>query len=80
LADGRSIAVVNWADGRGGWVCDDEDITESKRREAHFACCSKIARANVGHDVETLRFLAVNDAAVAHYGVQPRPISGDDGL
>jgi diguanylate cyclase (GGDEF)-like protein/PAS domain S-box-containing protein len=69
LADGRSIAVVNWPMAGGGWVATHEDITESKRREASFRLLFENSPVPMWvYDVETLRFLAVNDAAVAHYG------------
>jgi diguanylate cyclase (GGDEF)-like protein/PAS domain S-box-containing protein len=69
LADGRSISVVNWPMAGGGWVATHEDITESKRREASFRLLFEHSPVPMWvYDVETLRFLAVNDAAVAHYG------------
>jgi len=69
LADGRSIAVVNWPMAGGGWVATHEDITESKRREAIISpAVSKIAPCQCGSRCRDMRFLAVNDAAVAHYG------------
>ena len=69
LTDGRSIAVVNWPMAAGGWVATHEDITESKRREASFRLLFENSPVPMWvFDVETLRFLAVNDAAVEHYG------------
>jgi diguanylate cyclase (GGDEF)-like protein/PAS domain S-box-containing protein len=56
MADGGTIGI---------WV----DITELKRREASFRLLfdSNPLPMSV-YDCETLRFLAVNDAAVRHYG------------
>ena len=69
LADRRSIAVVNWPMAGGGWVATHEDITESKRREASFRLLFENSPMPMWvYDVETLRFLKVNDAAIAHYG------------
>jgi diguanylate cyclase (GGDEF)-like protein/PAS domain S-box-containing protein len=69
LADGRSIAVVNSPMAGGGWVATHEDITESKRREASFRLLFEHSPVPMWvYDRETLRFLAMNDAAVEHYG------------
>jgi diguanylate cyclase (GGDEF)-like protein/PAS domain S-box-containing protein len=72
LADGRSIAVVNWPMIGGGWVATHEDITESKGREASFRLLFEHSPVPMWvYDIETLQFLAVNDAAVDHYGYNP---------
>jgi diguanylate cyclase (GGDEF)-like protein/PAS domain S-box-containing protein len=69
LVDGRNIAVVNWPMRGGGWVATHEDVTESKRREASFRLLFESNPVPLWvYDTETLRFLAVNDAAIAHYG------------
>jgi diguanylate cyclase (GGDEF)-like protein/PAS domain S-box-containing protein len=69
LDDGRSISVVNWPMVGGGWVATHEDITESKGREASFRLLFEHSPVPMWvYDIETLRFLAVNDAAVDHYG------------
>ena len=69
LADGRSIAVVNTPMKGGGWVATHEDITESKRREASFRLLFEHSPVPMWvFDVDDLRFLAVNDAALQHYG------------
>jgi diguanylate cyclase (GGDEF)-like protein/PAS domain S-box-containing protein len=69
LADGRSISVVNWPLIGGGWVATHEDITESKGREASFRLLFEHSPVPMWvYDIETLQFLAVNDAAVDHYG------------
>jgi diguanylate cyclase (GGDEF)-like protein/PAS domain S-box-containing protein len=69
LPDGRMISVTNAPVPEGGWVSTHEDITESKRREASFRLLFESNPLPMWvFDVETLRFLAVNDAAVAHYG------------
>ena len=53
----------------GGWVATHEDVTEAKRREESFRLLfDNNPVAMWVFDRETLRFLAVNDAAVAQYG------------
>src|SRR5215471_3259810 len=69
LGDGRYIAVVHRPLSNGGWVATHEDVTETKRREESFRLLfegSPVPMWVIGRD--TLRFLAVNEAAVAHYG------------
>ena len=69
LPDGRTMSVTNAPVPGGGWVSTHEDITESKRREASFRLLFENNPLPMWvYDGETLRFLAVNDAAVAHYG------------
>jgi diguanylate cyclase (GGDEF)-like protein/PAS domain S-box-containing protein len=69
LRDGRHIAVVHRPMEGGAWLATHEDVTEAKRREESFQLLfdHNPAPMWVSHR-ETLRFLAVNDAAVAHYG------------
>jgi diguanylate cyclase (GGDEF)-like protein/PAS domain S-box-containing protein len=69
LPDGRFIQIVNHPVKDGGWVATHEDVTEKMRREESFRLLF------VGNPVpmwvvdrETLCFLAVNEAAVKHYG------------
>jgi diguanylate cyclase (GGDEF)-like protein/PAS domain S-box-containing protein len=53
----------------GGWVATHEDITEAKRKEASFRLLFDSNPVPMWvFDRDSLRFLAVNDAAVAHYG------------
>jgi len=67
--DGRTISVVNEPMENGGWVATHEDITEAKRQEASFRLLFKNNPVPMWvYDLESLRFLAVNEAAVAHYG------------
>ena len=67
--DGRIISVVNQPMAGGGWVATHEDVTEARRQEASFRLLFKSNPIPMWvHDRESLRFLAVNDAAVAHYG------------
>ena len=69
LHDGRFISVVHRPMPGGGWVATHEDITEFKRREESFRLLfdgSPMAMWVV--DRETLHFLAVNEAAIQHYG------------
>jgi diguanylate cyclase (GGDEF)-like protein/PAS domain S-box-containing protein len=69
LPDGRTMSVTNAPVPGGGWVSTHEDITESKRREASFRLLFDNNPLPMwAYDSETLQFLAVNDAAVAHYG------------
>ncbi len=69
LRDGRTIAVVSEPIPEGGWVATHQDITEQTRREASFRFLFESNPVPMWiWDHATLRFLAVNDAAVAHYG------------
>jgi diguanylate cyclase (GGDEF)-like protein/PAS domain S-box-containing protein len=69
LHDGRYVSVVHRPTGDGGWVATHEDVTEAKRREESFRLLfDNNPVAMWVFDCETLRFLAVNDAAVAQYG------------
>lgn len=67
--DGRIILVVYQAMAGGGWVATHEDITEAKQQEASFRLLFKNNPVPMWvYALDSLRFLAVNDAAVAHYG------------
>jgi len=69
LSDGRAIAVMNQPMPGGGWVATHEDITESRRREASFQLLFENNPVPMWvYDLDNLRFLAVNAAAVANYG------------
>jgi diguanylate cyclase (GGDEF)-like protein/PAS domain S-box-containing protein len=69
LRDGRYVSVVHRPMRDGGWVATHEDVTEARRREESFQLLfDNNPVAMWVFDRETLRFLAVNDAAVAHYG------------
>jgi diguanylate cyclase (GGDEF)-like protein/PAS domain S-box-containing protein len=69
MPDGRTIAVVNESLPAGGWVATHQDITEDQRREASFRLLFDNSPVPMWvWDHETLRFLAVNDAALSHYG------------
>ena len=51
----------------GGWVATHEDVTEAKLREESFRLLFDSNPVPMWvHDHERLRFLAVNEAAVAH--------------
>ena len=53
----------------GGWVATHQDVTEATQREASFRLLFEGNPLPMWvYDLESLRFLAVNDAAVAHYG------------
>src|SRR6266436_9702622 len=63
------ISVTNAPVPHGGCVSTHEDITESARRETSFRLLFESNPLPMWvFDRETLRFLAVNDAAIAHYG------------
>jgi diguanylate cyclase (GGDEF)-like protein/PAS domain S-box-containing protein len=67
--DGREIMITNYPLADGGWVTTHEDQTEARRREASFRLLfdnNPVAMAVFDRD--TLRFLAVNDAAISLYG------------
>ena len=69
LRDGRYIAVVHRPLANGGWVATHEDVTEAKRREELFRLLFEGSPVPMWViDKETLRFLAVNEAAIALYG------------
>jgi diguanylate cyclase (GGDEF)-like protein/PAS domain S-box-containing protein len=69
LDDGRYISVVHTPMADGGWVATHEDVTEAKFREGSFRLLFDANPVPMWvFDRETLRFLAVNDAVVAHYG------------
>ena len=69
LADGRFVSVVHRPMIGGGWVATHEDITEAKQKDDSFRLMfEKNPIPMWVFDRATLRFLAVNDAAVAHYG------------
>ena len=69
MPDGRTISLVNEPLPSGGWVATHQDITEEQRREASFRLLFESSPVPMWvWDHETLRFLAVNDAAIVHYG------------
>lgn len=71
LADGRTIAVARRPLSGGGWVATHEDITELKQREASFQLLFDNNPVPMCvYDRKALRFMAVNQAAVAHYGYE----------
>lgn len=73
LSDGRMIAVARRPLLGGGWVATHEDITELKQREASFQLLFDNNPVPMWvFDRETLRFIAVNQAAVEHYGYDRR--------
>src|SRR5262245_45502606 len=69
LRDGRYIAVAHRPLSNGGWVATHEDVTETKRREESFRLLFEGSPVPMWViDSKTLRFLAVNEAAIAQYG------------
>ena len=69
LANGRYISVVFRPTADGGWVATHEDVTEVKHREESFRLLFEGNPVPMWvSDRASLRFLAVNEAAVTHYG------------
>ena len=63
-----SISPINTASERMTFVTV-RDVTERKQRDASFRLLFKNNPVPMGvYDLESLRFLAVNEAAIAHYG------------
>jgi PAS domain S-box-containing protein len=69
LRDGRYVSVVHRPVAGGGWVATHEDVTEARRREVSFHLLFDDNPMPMWViDRESLRFLAVNAATIAHYG------------
>ena len=69
LSNGRYISVVHRPMADGGWVATHEDITEAKHHEESFRLLFTANPVPMWVlDWENMCFLAVNDAAVTHYG------------
>lgn len=69
LMNGRIIGIRHRPTPDGGWVATHEDITEARRREASFRLLFDNNPVPMWvRDIETLQFLAVNEAAIKHYG------------
>jgi diguanylate cyclase (GGDEF)-like protein/PAS domain S-box-containing protein len=69
LHDGRYVSVNHRPMADGGWVSTHEDVTEVKAREESFRLLFKGNPVPMWvADRETLRFIAVNEAAILHYG------------
>ena len=69
LRDGRYISFVHRPMVGGGWVATHEDVTERVLREESFRLLfdnNPLPMCVI--DQENLRFLAVNETAVKHYG------------
>jgi diguanylate cyclase (GGDEF)-like protein/PAS domain S-box-containing protein len=67
--DGRYVSIVHRPMADGGWVSTHEDVTEAMRREDSFRLMFEGNPVPMWvFDRKTLGFLAVNDAAVKHYG------------
>jgi len=66
--NGRILRVVDRPMSDGGWVATLEDITEQQQQEESFRLLfDGNALPMLVFDVESLSFLAVNDAALTHY-------------
>ena len=73
LSDGRYVSVIHRPMKDGGWVATHVDITEARRREESFRLLFEENPMPMWvTDREGLRFLAVNEAAVKHYGYTPK--------
>src|SRR5204862_1642893 len=69
LGNGRIIAAVGEPMPGGGWVATHRDITEERHREESFRFLFDSNPLPMWvWDHATLRFLAVNNAALAQYG------------
>ena len=69
LGDGRFIAVTVAPIAGGGFVATHTDVTDTRRREASFQLMFNNNPVPMWvYDVGSLRFLAVNEAAISHYG------------
>jgi len=69
LQDGRLISVTHRPIAGGGWVATHADVTEQIDREESFRLLFEGSPVPMWvSDRETLRFVAVNDAAIACYG------------
>ncbi len=69
LANGRMIEINHQPMPDGGWVATHEDVTEARQRETMLRLLFDSNPVPMWVvDRETLAFLAVNDAAVRHYG------------
>jgi len=69
LQDGRYISVMNRPMADGSWVTTHEDITESRLREESFRLLFDNNPVPMWvYDCSDYRFLAVNNAAIEHYG------------
>jgi diguanylate cyclase (GGDEF)-like protein/PAS domain S-box-containing protein len=69
LRDGRLISVVHRPMDGGGWVSTHTDVTEQVHREETLRLLFEASPVPAWViDRESLRFVAVNDAALARYG------------
>jgi diguanylate cyclase (GGDEF)-like protein/PAS domain S-box-containing protein len=69
LRDGRLVSVIHRPMDGGGWVATHTDVTEQVNREETFRLLFEGSPVPMWViDRESLRFVAVNDAAIARYG------------
>ncbi|MBV9261150.1 MAG: PAS-domain containing protein, partial [Pseudolabrys sp.] len=69
LMNGRSYRIKHQPMADGGWVATHEDITDAQNREAAIRMLFEANPIPMWvFDRQTLKFLAVNDVAVRHYG------------
>lgn len=69
LTDGRYVSVISRPLEGGGWVATHEDVTEVKHHEESFQLLFTANPVPMWViDWDSLHFIAINDAAVTHYG------------
>ena len=69
MKDGRLLSITRQPIAGGGWVTTFDDITEMRRREASFQLLfDSNPIPMLVYDIEARSIIAVNDAAVVHYG------------
>ena len=67
--DGRYVSIVHRPTADGGWVATHEDVTEATLREESFRLLFKDNPLPMWvYALDGSRFLAINDAAISHYG------------
>lgn len=84
LADGRTIRICNRTLEGGGWVATHEDISEKRRAERALECTERflgtvienVPEAIIVKDARSLRYVLLNQAADALFGVPRSEIIG----
>jgi diguanylate cyclase (GGDEF)-like protein/PAS domain S-box-containing protein len=69
MKDDRILSITRQPIAGGGWVTTFDDITETRQREASFQLLfDDNPIPMMVYDLDALTIIAVNDAAIAHYG------------
>ncbi|NVO14334.1 MAG: PAS-domain containing protein [Rhodoplanes sp.] len=84
LTGGRTIRICNRTLEEGGWVATHEDITEQRRAERALECTERflgtvienVPEAIIVKDARSLRYVLLNQAADALFGVPRSDIIG----